>query len=168
MYHSAFTITYGMHHIHCRLAVWMLAWGSNTNDLERSMPTLWAQTSNFENISVGDELPILVKFEFRMPIPDGAGALAISPKEEMVTTEKLSGYFKELLLKGFPASSVNDEGTTVAVTILTEFLPGDTVSLNGRVVGKVDDGDGQRVECEITVESEKGDVLAMGQAVVSL
>jgi hypothetical protein len=103
-----------------------------------------------------------------MPIPDRAGALAISPKEEMVTTEKLSGYFKELLLKGFPASSVNDEGTTVAVTILTEFLPGDTVSLNGRVVGKVDDGDGQRVECEITVESEKGDVLAMGQAVVSL
>ena len=168
MYHSAFTIAYGIHHIHCRLTVWMLAWDSNTNDLERSMPTLWAQTSNFENISVGDELPILVKFEFRMPIPDGAGALAISPKEEMVTTEKLSGYFKELLLKGFPASSVNDEGTTVAVTILTEFLPGDTVSLNGRVVGKVDDGVGQRVECEITVESEKGDVLAMGQAVVSL
>ena len=168
MYHSALTIAYDIHHIHCRLAVWMLAWGSNTNDLECSMPTLWAQTSNFENISVGDELPILVKFEFRMPVPDGAGALAISPKEEMVTTEKLSGYFKELLLKGFPASSVNDEGTTVAVTILTEFLPGDTVSLNGRVVGKVDDGDGQRVECEITVESENGDVLAIGQAVVSL
>ncbi len=168
MYHSALTIAYDIHHIHCRLAVWMLAWGSNTNDLECSMPTLWAQTSNFENISVGDELPILVKFEFRMPVPDGAGALAISPKEEMVTAEKLSGYFKELLLKGFPASSVNDEGTTVAVTILTEFLPGDTVSLNGRVVGKVDDGDGQRVECEITVESENGDVLAIGQAVVSL
>ena len=146
----------------------MLAWDSNINDLERSMPTLWAQTSNFENISVGDELPIRVKFEFRMPIPDGAGALAISPKEEMVTTEKLSSYFKELLLKGFPASSVNDESTTVAVTILTEFLPGDTVSLNSQVVGKVDDGDGQRVECEITVESEKGDVLAMGHAVVSL
>ena len=168
MYHSALTIAYDIHHIHCRLAVWMLAWGSNTNDLECSMPTLWAQTSNFENISVGDELPILVKFEFRMPVPDGAGALAISPKEEMVTTEKLSVYFKELLLKGFPASSVNDEGTTVAVTILTEFLPGDTVSLNGRVVGKLDDGDGQRVECEITVESENGDVLAIGQAVVSL
>jgi hypothetical protein len=32
----------------------------------------------------------------------------------------------------------------------------------------VDDGDGQRVECEITVESENGDVLAIGQAVVSL
>ena len=168
MYHSAFTIAYGIHHIHCLLAIWMLALDSNTNDLERTMPTLWAQTSNFETISVGDELPILVKFEFRMPIPDGTGALAISPKEELVTTEKLSDYFKELLLKGFPASSVNDEGTTVAVTILTEFLPGDTVSLNGRVVGKVDDGDGQRVECEITVESEKGDVLAMGKAVVSL
>jgi len=132
------------------------------------MPTLWAQTSNFENISVGDDLPILVKFEFRMPIPDGAGALAISPKEELVTTEKLSGYVKELLLKGFLPTSVNAEGTTIAVTILTDFLPGDTVSLWGRVVGKLDDEDGQRVECEITVESEKGDVMATGQAVVSL
>ncbi|HIF43762.1 MAG TPA: hypothetical protein EYG27_05690 [Dehalococcoidia bacterium] len=132
------------------------------------MPTLWAQTSNFENISVGDDLPILVKFEFRMPIPDGAGALAISPKEELVTTEKLSGYVKELLLKGFPPTRVNAEGTTIAVTILTDFLPGDTVSLWGRVVGKLDDEDGQRVECEITVESEKGDVMATGQAVVSL
>ena len=65
------------------------------------MATLWSQTSTFQNISVGDDLPILVKFEFRMPIPDGAGALAISPKEEPVDAGKLKGYVKELLLKGF-------------------------------------------------------------------
>jgi hypothetical protein len=132
------------------------------------MPTLWAQTSNFQNISVGDDLPILVKFEFRMPIPDGAGALAVSPKEELVTTEKLSGYVKELLLKGFPATGVNNDSTTIAVSILTDFLPGDTVSLSGRVVGKSEDGDGERVECEVTVESEKGDILATSQVMVSL
>ncbi len=32
------------------------------------MPTLWAQTAEYDNISVGDDLPILVKFEFRPPL----------------------------------------------------------------------------------------------------
>ncbi|MBC8281302.1 MAG: hypothetical protein H8E48_10985 [Chloroflexi bacterium] len=132
------------------------------------MPTLWAQTSTFQNISVGDDLPILVKFEFRMPIPDGAGALAISPKEEPVDAEKLTGYVKELLLKGFPSESVNGEDTVIEISDLTIFLPGDTVSLSGQVVGKLEEGGLKTVECQITVESEKGDALAIGHAVVSL
>ena len=131
------------------------------------MPTLWAQTSTFHNIAVGDDLPILVKFEFRMPIPDGAGALAISQKEEPVDTEKLTGYVKELLLKGFPASSVNSAATTIDVEISTEFLPGDTVSLSGYVVSKSDETAPPTVICKITVESEKGAPLAAGRAEVS-
>ncbi|MBC8279371.1 MAG: hypothetical protein H8E48_01165 [Chloroflexi bacterium] len=131
------------------------------------MPTLWGQTSNFQNISVGDDLPILVKFEFRMPIPDGAGALAISPKEEPVDAPKLTGYVKELLLKGFPAKNVNNESTVIEVEINTAFLPGDTVSLSGQVVGKSDECGPPTVKCEITVESEKGAVLAAGRAEVS-
>ena len=131
------------------------------------MPTLWAQTSTFHNITVGDDLPILVKFEFRMPIPDGAGALAISPKEEPVDAEKLSGYVKELLLKGFPASSVNNADTTIDVEISSAFLPGDTVSLSGYVVSKSDEAGPPTVKCKITVESEKGAVLAAGCAEVS-
>ena len=131
------------------------------------MPTLWAQTSNFQNISVGADLPIMEKFEFRMPIPDGAGALAISPREEPVDTEKLTGYVKELLLKGFPAGSVNSDNTTIEVEISTAFLPGDTVSLSGQVVGKSEEGVAPTVACEITVESEKGAMLAAGRAQVS-
>ena len=120
------------------------------------MPTLWAQTSTFHNIAVGDDLPILVKFEFRMPIPDGAGALAISPKEEPVDAEKLSGYVKELLLKGFPASSVNSAATTIDVEISTDFLPGDTVSLSGYVVSKSDEAGHQRSNARLRWSPKKG------------
>ena len=132
------------------------------------MATLWAQTSTFQNISVGDDLPILVKFEFRMPIPDGAGALAISPKEEPVDAGKLKGYVKELLLKGFPSESVNDNNMTIEISKLTEFLPGDTVSLSGLVVGKSEENSLQTVKCQVTVESEKGDQLATGNVVINL
>ena len=132
------------------------------------MATLWAQTSTFQNISVGDDLPILVKFEFRMPIPDGAGALAISPKEEPVDAGKLKGYVKELLLKGFPSESVNNNNMTIEIFKLTEFLPGDTVSLSGLVVGKSEENGLQTVKCQVTVESEKGDQLAIGNVVINL
>ena len=132
------------------------------------MATLWSQTSTFQNISVGDDLPILVKFEFRMPIPDGAGALAISPKEEPVDAGELKGYVKELLLKGFPSESVNDNNMTIEISKLTEFLPGDTVSLSGLVVGKSEENSLQTVKCQVTVESEKGDQLATGNVVINL
>ena len=48
------------------------------------MPTLWAQTADYANISVGDDLPILVKFEFRPPVQDGEEA----PREDPISTEK--------------------------------------------------------------------------------
>ncbi|GIT02105.1 MAG: hypothetical protein CM1200mP27_07300 [Chloroflexota bacterium] len=40
------------------------------------MPTLWAQTTN-SPIFWGDDLPILVKFDFRPPVRDG-----IEPPQE--------------------------------------------------------------------------------------
>ena len=127
------------------------------------MPTLWAQTAEYANISVGDDLPILVKFEFRPPVKDGAEA----PKETPVDTEKLTAYVKELLFKAFPPDSVNSETTKIKIESLIEFPPGDTVSVCGRVVGKSDDGGGRLVECQVTVESHDGVVLANANAVVS-
>ena len=127
------------------------------------MPTLWAQTAEYANISVGDDLPILVKFEFRPPVKDGVEA----PKETLVDTEKLTAYVQELLFKAFPPDNVNSEHTAIKIESLTEFPPGDTVSVCGRVVGKSDDGGGRLVECEVTVESHDGVVLANANAVVS-
>ena len=67
------------------------------------MPTLWAQTARFANILVGDDLPILVKFDFRPAAQDGV----VPPEEKPVDSDRLSGYVKELLLKAFPADIVN-------------------------------------------------------------
>ena len=127
------------------------------------MPTLWAKTAEYGSISVGDDLPILLKFEFRPPVRDGAEA----PKEDPVNTEKLTAWVKELLLKAFPPDSVNNENTSIESEVLTQFLPGDTISVCGRVVGKSDEGGQRTVECQVTVEAEDGETVAKARAVVS-
>jgi len=128
------------------------------------MPTLWAQTTEFASISIGDDLPILVKFDFRPPVQLGSEA----PRESPVDSEKLTAYVKELLLKGFPADSINKEDTTIDTKSLIDFLPGDTISVCGRVAGKSEEDGRRLVECAVTVESQDGVVLATGTAVVSL
>ena len=127
------------------------------------MATLWAQTAEYDSISVGDDLPILVKFEFRPPVKDGVEA----PKEDPVDTEKLSAYVRELLLKAFPPDRVNNENTFIETEVLNEFLPGDTVSVTGRVVDKSDQGGKRTVECQVAVESPEGVKMARAKAVVS-
>ena len=128
------------------------------------MATLWAQTAEYDSISVGDDLPILVKFEFRPPAQEGAKAI----KEDLVGTGKLTAYVKELLLKAFPPDNVNHEDTSIEVEILIDFLPGDTVSVCGQVVGKSDAGGKRIVECQVTVESHEGETVARARALVSL
>ena len=128
------------------------------------MATLWAQTAEYDNISVGDDLPILVKFEFRPPAQEGVEAL----EEDPVGTKKLTAYVKELLLKAFPPDKVNNEDTSIEAEILINFLPGDTVSVCGQVVGKSDEGGKRIVECQVTVESHEGETVAKARAVVSL
>ncbi len=127
------------------------------------MPTLWAQTAEYGTISVGDDLPIVVKFEFRPPAQDGGDA----PKEDPVSTEKLTAYVKELLLKAFPPDHVNNENSSIETEILTDFLPGDTVSVCGAVVGKSEEDGKRTVECQVTVESHEGETVAKARAVVS-
>ncbi len=127
------------------------------------MPTLWAQTAEYGTISVGDDLPIVVKFEFRPPAQDGVE----TSKEDPVSTEKLTAYVKELLLKAFPPDNVNDENTSIETEILTDFLPGDTVSVCGAVVRKSDEDGKRTVECQVTVESHEGETMAKARAVVS-
>ena len=127
------------------------------------MPPLWAQTAEYASIAVGDNLPILVKFEFRPPVQDGAEA----PQETPVGAEKLTSLVRELLFKAFPPDNVNSEDTAIEVESLTEFLPGDTVSVCGRVVSKSDDGGKRWVECAVAVESPEGALLANATAVVS-
>ena len=127
------------------------------------MATLWAQTAEYDSISVGDDLPILVKFEFRPPTQEGIEAI----KEDPVGLEKLTAYVRELLLKAFPPDNVNNEGTSIEVATLMDFLPGDTVSVCGQVAAKSDRGGKRIVECQVTVESHEGETLAKARAAVS-
>ena len=126
------------------------------------MPNLWARTANYDNISVGDDLPIVVKFEFRPPVQSGE-----TVNEDPVDTTKLSAYVNELLLKAFPPDNVADGNTTIETEILTDFLPGDTVSLSGQVVAKSDTDGKRTVECQVVVESEAGETVAKAKAVIS-
>jgi hypothetical protein len=128
------------------------------------MATLWAQTTEYDIISVDDDLPILVKFEFRPPAQIDAEA----PTEQPVDTKKLTAYVKELLLKAFPPDVVNSEETTIETEILIDFLPGDTVSVCGRVAGKSDVAGKRAVECQVTVETHEGETVATARAMVSL
>ena len=127
------------------------------------MPILWARTSEYGNISVGDDLPILVKFEFRPPVQEGAE----TPQEDPVGLEKLTAFVKELLLKAIPPDNVNNDSTTIETESVIEFLPGDTGSVCGRVVGKSNEGGRLTVKCRVTVESQEGTLLANASAVVS-
>ena len=125
--------------------------------------TLWAQTTEFDSVAVGDDLPILVKFEFRPPAKEGVE----STKENPVGTEKLTAYVRELLLKAFPPDSVDNEDTSIETEIIVDYLPGDTVSVCGQVVGKSGEGENKMVECQVTVESHEGETVAKARAVVS-
>jgi hypothetical protein len=127
------------------------------------MPTLWAQTADYASISAGDDLPILVKFEFRPPVQEGVEP----PQEDSVSTEKLTAYVKELLFKAFPPDNVNHENTAIEAEIVTEFSAGDTVSVCGQVDGKSEEGGVRSVECRVTVESQDGVLLANATASVS-
>ena len=55
---------------------------------------------------------------------------------------------------------MNNENTAIEAEILAVFLPGDTVSLTGEVVGKTDEAGQREVECRVTVESQEGDQVA--------
>ena len=127
------------------------------------MPTLWAQTTEYASISVGDDLPILVKFEFRPLVQDGVD----TPQETPVDTEKLAALVKELLFKAFPSENVDSDETAIKIENFTEFLPGDTVGVFGQVVGKSDGDRKRQVECAVTVESQEGALLANATALVS-
>ncbi|MFQ6029227.1 MAG: hypothetical protein ACE5Q6_17250 [Dehalococcoidia bacterium] len=88
------------------------------------MARLWAKTATFESISVGDTLPILVKWETRDTISGFAALLAAGDSADNIKAstgdeteaEALSGrsapaqallaYVTELLEKAFPVTRI--------------------------------------------------------------
>lgn len=139
------------------------------------MARLWAQTVTFESVSVGDQLPVLIKWETTGSMkrlnaqvsPDGeveeddGEYLSLHPKA-------LTAYVTELLEKAFPVESITTTSSSLEVETLSAVRPEEVISLSGKVVAKGEESGLHLVECEIIIENQGSEIVAQGVAVVSL
>ncbi len=138
------------------------------------MARLWAMTVDFDAVSAGDTLPVLIKWETEDtiqryaslhgdPDTDDESEPATSLPEKTVTS-----YIVELLAKGFPQERIDAAESSLDVEHLREVVADDTISLSGSVAGKRT-ADGLRlVECAVAVDNDRGEPVARARAVISL
>lgn len=136
------------------------------------MPRLWAKTVDFDQVAVGDELPILVKWETAQSLTRFVDPLADDNEEiqEPVTVPvvALTAYVKELLAKAFPPPSISAPGSSLEVDHLRDIPLGDTVSITGEVVSKRQESGLRLVDCLVMIETGDGQAAARARSVVSL
>lgn len=133
-------------------------------------------TATYESAQVGDELPIVVKWEtadsiarFRgqrdaAAVEDDTGdaAAAVAP------LAMLAGYVRETLEKGLPIPPEPADAVRLEWQSRSPIPAGDTISISGKVTGK-GERDGRRwVECRLVVENQDGLVVAAATAAVEL
>ena len=106
------------------------------------MARLWAMTIDFENVAVGDTLPVLIKWETEETIlryNSLHGELGDDDDiPETLPQRTVESYVGELLGKGFPPERLDSEGSRVDVEHLLPVVANDTISLSGSVVGTAD------------------------------
>ena len=138
------------------------------------MARLWAMSVDFDTVTVGDTLPVLIKWETEESISryaalHGQGSdEGESPAPEALPKRTVDGYITELLSKGFPLERLEAEGSSVAVEHLQAIRANDTISLSGRVAGKRTVEGLRLVECAVAVENDRGEPVARARAVVCL
>jgi hypothetical protein len=139
------------------------------------MARLWAKTVTFQAVSVGDRLPVLIKWHTAESMkrlnaqvsPTGEGEEE-DCQELLLHLRVLTSYVTELLQKAFPVDSITAPGSKLEVEPLAPVRPEDTISLSGRVVGKGEEQGRRLVECEIVIENQGSETVGRGMAVVSL
>ena len=145
------------------------------------MPDLWAMTTTYESVSVGDRLPVLVKFESRETIArlnalaagrgadrSGTGSDVIPDDDITLSEAALRAYAFELLEKGFPISDRQAPGHRLDVEFTKSVGEGDIISLTGEVIAKREEGSLRLVECRLTIEDDHGEAVGQGTATISL
>lgn len=159
------------------------------------MPRLWAKTVNFDSVSLGDELPILVKWETEETIrrfrdlvsPSESSAVnldegvdepskvsdATTAQPALIWGMAFTAYVAELLEKGFKLPNIVAKGSQLELEILQLVNPGDTLVLSGSVVDKrVEQESGLQelrlVVCRVIIENQSGETVATATATVSL
>ncbi len=144
------------------------------------MSRLWARNTTFNAIDVGDELPILVKWEtaetiagFRQlvcpnpPDSDARDETEVLPPAAAVT-QCLVSYVTELLEKGFPFAAITAEGSSLSLRVLEAVKPEDTISLTGEVVAKAMGEANGSVECLVRIENQDSQLVATATAQIVL
>ena len=147
------------------------------------MPDVWAMTTTFESVSVGDRLPVLVKFETKETIArlnalaeSGSASIDAADVADSLEVDDaiflsegaLRAYAYELLEKGFPIASRDAPGNSLELEFSAPVREGDIISLTGVVSSKREDGGLRLVECRLAVEDDKGESVGQGSAVVAL
>lgn len=140
------------------------------------MARLWAMTATYESAQVGDELPIVVKWETAESIacflaatdPTAAAAVADAGESAQAPAALLDGYVRELLEKGLPVPPEPADAMRLEWQTCPTIAAGDTISLSGRVTGKGEREGRRWVECQVTVSGGEGQTLATAIAAVAL
>ena len=144
------------------------------------MARLWARTTTYDTVEVGDELPILVKWETGETIGAFAALVSAAPEQVegqaseveddciVLASQALVAYTTELLEKGCPLSTITAQGSALSLRILEPVKPEDTISLSGRVAGKQREGDSGSVDCVIRIENQDNALVAEATARIVL
>ena len=146
------------------------------------MPDLWAMTTTFESVAVGDRLPVLVKFESKETIarlnalsetgtvPGGTVGGEIDDIDDGISLSEdaLKAYAYELLEKGFPIADRHSPGNGLEMEFTRTVREGDIISLTGEVTSKREEGGLRLVECRLAMEDDKSRSVGNGSAVISL
>lgn len=133
----------------------------------------------FEDVTVGDELPALVKGPIQqIQLTRYAGASGdfnpIHQDPEFAQAAGMGGVFAHgMLSMGFVAQAVTDwagAGTVrkIGVRFAALVRLKDTVTCRGRVVATAQKDGANVVELEIWADNQKGDKVVIGKASVAL
>ena len=133
----------------------------------------------FDEIQVGDELPLLVKRPSTKELVMYAGASGDFyqihydlkfAKAEGLPGVIIHGALKNAYLGQLVTDWMGDEGVLRQLSIRYRGMdvPGDTLTCRGRVTEKTDNGGEHLVRCDLSLENGKGEKTTTGEAVVSL
>ena len=147
---------------------------------KEAMARLWAKTTTFESVSIGDELPIVVKWETTDTIETFLKFLSPHNEERNENTEEdsltgaeaasqaLLSYVTELLEKAFPLQQIVAGGSSLDLELLIPVKPEDTISLSGKVVDKGEVDGFNLIKCLVLIENQDNQLVAEARATISL
>lgn len=133
----------------------------------------------YEDVAVGAEITPLVKQPTTRQLVRWAGASGdfneFHYDKDVAQSAGLPGVIVHGLLKfQFLIQMLTDwigvDGTLKKVSCRYRGMdfPGDTITCKGTVINKFVDGDQHCLECEITVENQRGEQTTPGRAIVAV